>query len=48
MFSRTTIELSTSMPMPSASPPKVMMLSVNPPKYIRPKVAMTETGIAWR
>ncbi len=32
MFSRTTIALSTSMPIPSASPPNVMMFSVYPKK----------------
>ena len=32
MFSRTTMELSTIMPTPSASPPSVMRLSVKPPK----------------
>ena len=46
MFSSTTMELSSSIPMPSASPPSVMMFSVNPPKYIRPNVAMMDTGIA--
>ncbi len=32
MFSSTTIELSTSMPMPSARPPRDMMFRVKPPK----------------
>jgi len=32
VFSRTTIAASTIMPMPSARPPKVIVLSVNPPK----------------
>ena len=31
-FSSTTIEASTIMPTPSASPPKVIVLSVNPAK----------------
>ena len=46
MFSSTTIELSTNMPTPSASPPKLTVLSVKPLKYISAKVAMTEIGIA--
>ena len=46
VFSRTTIELSSSIPIPKARPPKVMMFRVNPPKYISPNVAMIETGIA--
>ena len=32
VFSSTTMELSTSMPTPSARPPSVMMFSVNPQK----------------
>ena len=45
-FSMTTIALSTSIPTPSASPPSVMMFSVQPAKYIRAKVETMETGIA--
>ena len=32
VFSSTTIAASTIMPMPSASPPKVIVFSVKPPK----------------
>jgi len=32
MFSRTTMELSTIMPTPSARPPRVIRFRVNPPK----------------
>ncbi len=46
MFSSTTMALSTSMPMPSASPPRVIRFRVNPPKYISAKVATTEMGMA--
>jgi hypothetical protein len=45
MFSRTTIELSRSIPTPSAMPPSDMILSVRSAPYIILKVAMTETGI---
>ncbi len=45
MFSRTTIELSRSMPIPRAIPPSDMIFSVRLVPYIRLKVAMTETGI---
>ncbi len=45
MFSRTTIELSTSIPIPSASPLRVIRLRVSPPKYSKAIVASTETGI---
>ena len=40
------MELSTNIPTPSASPPKEMMFSVKPLKYISAKVVITETGIA--
>ncbi len=46
MLSSTTMELSTSMPMPRASPPSDMMLSVMPPMNIGTKVATTEIGMA--
>ena len=46
MLSSTTIELSTSIPMPSARPPSDMMFSDTPPRYIRKKLAITEIGIA--
>jgi len=45
VFSSTTIDASTIMPTPRASPPKVMVFSVNPPKYSRANVPMTEIGI---
>ena len=45
MLSSTTIELSTSMPIPSASPPREMMLSETSLKYMGANVATTETGI---
>ncbi|OPZ80336.1 MAG: hypothetical protein BWY77_01122 [bacterium ADurb.Bin431] len=38
--------LSTSIPMPRARPPKVMLLRVKPLKYISPKVATIEIGMA--
>ena len=44
-FSSTTIDASTTMPMPRASPPNVMVFSVKPAKYSRAKVPMTEIGI---
>ncbi len=43
--SRTTIELSTSIPIPSAKPPRDMMLSETPNNIIGAKVATTDTGI---
>ena len=46
MLSSTTMELSTSMPMPSASPPSDMMLSDTPPRNMRKKLATTDMGIA--
>ncbi|MBA7660434.1 hypothetical protein ES703_68436 [subsurface metagenome] len=46
MLSRTTIELSTSMPIPRASPPKDMILRETPERNIRKKAAATEMGIA--
>ena len=45
MFSITTMALSTSIPAPSASPPKVMMFRLRLLKYIRLKVAIIEIGI---
>ena len=45
IFSMTTMALSTSIPAPSASPPKVMIFRLRPLKYIRLKVAMIETGM---
>ena len=46
MFSKTTIELSTNIPTPRASPPNEMILIVKPPKYINKKVVTMEIGIA--
>ena len=46
MLSSTTMELSTSMPMPSASPPSDMMLRDTPPRNMRKKLAITEMGMA--
>ena len=46
MLSSTTMALSTSMPMPRASPPSDMMLSVVSLKNIRMKVISTDTGMA--
>ena len=46
MFSRTTIELSTSMPTASAMPPSDMMFSEMSLVYISRNVPMTDTGIA--
>ena len=43
--SSTTIELSTSIPMPRARPPSDIRFSVTPPKYIGAKVTSTERGI---
>jgi len=45
MFSRTTMALSTSMPTPRASPPRVIRFKVNPLKYIKANVAITEIGM---
>ena len=45
-FSSTTIELSTSMPTPRASPPRLMMLSEMPARSNRENDATTEMGIA--
>ena len=45
MFSMTTIELSTSMPMPIARPDIEMTFIVTPEKYIRTSANRTETGI---
>ena len=44
--SSTTIESSSSMPTPSASPPRDMMFSESPICCITKKVAITETGMA--
>ncbi len=46
MFSRTTIELSTSMPTASAMPPSDMILSETSLTYISRNVPITDTGIA--
>ena len=46
IFSITTIALSTSIPAPNASPPRVIIFSVRSAKYIILKVAMIEMGIA--
>ena len=46
MFSSITMALSTSMPIPNASPPRVMMLRVSPPTDIRMMVADLENNIA--
>ncbi len=43
--SSTTIELSTSMPMPSVRPPRDMTFSEMPSRYISRKVATMEIGI---
>jgi len=43
--SSTTMELSTSMPIPKVSPPSDMMFSEIPIRYISTKVAMTDSGI---
>ena len=45
MFSRTTTELSTIIPTPRASPPRVMRLRVRPPSSRSAKVATMEIGI---
>ena len=45
MFSITTIPLSTSMPTPSARPPKDIMFIVVPLKNIRANTTIIETGI---
>ena len=46
MFSSTTMALSTSMPMASAIPPRLMMFRVMLALCISMKVAITDTGIA--
>ena len=43
--SRTTMELSTSMPIPSVRPPRDMMLSEMSRRYMHMNVAMTDRGI---
>ena len=45
MFSMTTMELSTSMPMPSERPDSVMMFRERSEKYIRTSVNRTESGM---
>ena len=45
MFSMTTIELSTSMPTPSARPDSVIMLSDSLQKYMSTIVTMTDSGM---
>ena len=46
MFSSSTIESSTSRPIPSARPPKVNTFSVCPEKYSTINVTMIESGMA--
>ncbi len=46
MFSRTTIELSTSIPTARAMPPNDMMFNDMSFMYIKRNVPMTDTGIA--
>ena len=46
MFSKTTIELSTNIPMPKSKPAMLIMLIVIPLKYIKKSVMQTEIGIA--
>ena len=46
MASRTTMELSTSMPIPRASPPSEMMFREILAENIRKNVMITETGMA--
>ncbi len=46
MFSSTTMLLSTSMPTPSASPPRLMMFSETPARSSRLNVPITEMGMA--
>ena len=46
IFSTTIIELSISIPAPSAKPPKVIMFRVRLLKYIKLKVAIIDIGIA--
>ena len=46
MFSSTTIESSTRMPIVSASAISVMMFRLKPRKYITRKVEISEVGIA--
>ncbi len=43
--SSTTMELSTSIPMPSVSPPSDMMLSETSRRYMSMNVAITEIGM---
>ena len=45
MFSMTTMELSTSMPTPTASPAMEMTLSVTPEKYISTMAKVTLMGM---
>ena len=45
MFSMATMELSTSIPMPSANPERDSTLSVMPVKYMHTKAATTLIGI---
>ena len=46
MFSKTTMELSTSMPTPRVRPAKVIRFSVRPEKYMAPRVMQSEVGMA--
>ena len=45
MFSITTMELSTSMPMPRERPDRVIMFRVSPAKYMRTMANRTDRGI---
>ena len=45
MFSMTTMELSTSMPMASERAPSVMMLMSRPQKYMMTSAKSTENGM---
>ncbi len=47
IFSRTTMASSTNRPTPRASPPRVMIFSVNLPKWRSTNVAMIEMGMEW-
>ena len=45
MFSMTTMELSTSMPMPSDRPARLMMFRSMPVKYIKTMANSTDSGM---
>ena len=44
MFSKTTVELSTTIPIPRAKAVRVITFNVSPIKYMEPKVINTATG----